>query len=46
MGVDSEGEEESLLPFSEEAELLGYDIELIQYLAQKVLVASIRPLEL
>lgn len=35
-----DGEIELLLPFSEEAELLQYDIELVQYIAQQVLIAS------
>lgn len=33
-----------LLPFSKEAELLGYDIDLIKYVAQQVLIASGRQL--
>jgi hypothetical protein len=39
-----DGDVDLLLPFSEEAELLGYDVELIQYVSQKVLVAASRPL--
>ena len=35
-----DGEVELLLPFSKEAELLYYDIELIQFLSQKVLIAA------
>jgi hypothetical protein len=35
-----------LLPFSEEAEALGLDIELIQYLAQRVLINRALPLRL
>lgn len=37
------GEFELLLPFSKEAEQLTYDIELVQYVAQKVLVAASTP---
>lgn len=42
----NEGELELLLPFSKEADLLDYDIELIQYVAQQVLIASSRELNL
>lgn len=38
-----DGNVELLLPFSEEAEQLMYDIELVQYLAQQVLVAGSAP---
>jgi len=41
-----EGDVELLLPFSKEAELLFHDIELIQYVAKKVLVAASAPLTL
>lgn len=41
-----EAEIELLLPFSKEAELLYYDIELIKFLAQKVLIASSTRLQL
>jgi hypothetical protein len=41
-----DGEVELLLPFSKEAELLFHDIELIQYVARKVLVAACAPLKL
>jgi len=42
--VDSRtGELELLLPFSKEAEQLSYDIELAQFLAQQVLIASSTP---
>jgi len=41
-----EGELELLLPFSKEAELLYYDIELIQYVARQVLIAASTPLRL
>lgn len=34
------GDTELLLPFSKEAEQLHYDIELIEYLAQRTLIAS------
>lgn len=40
----NEGEIELLLPFSKEADLLEYEIELIQYVAQQVLIASSREL--
>ncbi len=42
----SDGEVDLLLPFSKEAELLYFDIELIQYLARKVLIAGSSPLSL
>lgn len=45
-GESSEGEVELLLPFSKEAELLFYDIELMQYIARKVLIAAGAPLSL
>lgn len=45
-GEGSEGEVELLLPFSKEAELLFYDIELMQYVARKVLVSASAPLSL
>jgi hypothetical protein len=35
-----------MLPFSEEAEQLSFDIELVQYLARQVLIAGGRPLRL
>lgn len=35
-----------LLPFSKEAEALSFDIELIEYVAQRVLIASSNPLRL
>ncbi|WP_095162621.1 hypothetical protein [Pseudomonas sp. Irchel 3F5] len=37
---------ELLLPFSKEAELMHYDIELVQYVAQHVLIAGSRTLNL
>ncbi|MCQ8880272.1 hypothetical protein NQS96_00485 [Pseudoalteromonas shioyasakiensis] len=45
-GESSEGEVELLLPFSKEAELLFFDIELMQYLARKVLIAAGAPISL
>jgi hypothetical protein len=45
-GEGSEGEVELLLPFSKEAELLFYDIELMQYVARKILVSASAPLSL
>jgi len=45
-GESAEGEVELLLPFSKEAELLFHDIELIQYIARKVLIAAGVPLSL
>lgn len=38
-----DGDVELLLPFSPEAEQLSFDIELVQYLAQQVLVAGSTP---
>lgn len=38
------GEIELLLPFSKEAEQLHYDIELVQYIAQNVLISASAPL--
>lgn len=43
-GESSEGEVELLLPFSKEAELLFHDIELMKFVAQKVLIAASAPL--
>lgn len=37
-------EREPLLPFDREAAHLGHDVELVEFLAQKVLIASSRPL--
>ncbi|MCU7917130.1 MAG: hypothetical protein KZQ95_02085 [Candidatus Thiodiazotropha sp. (ex Epidulcina cf. delphinae)] len=45
-GESEDGEVELLLPFSKEAELLFYDIELMQYVARKVLIAAGAPLSL
>lgn len=39
-GEASNGEIELLLPFSKEADLLHHDIELIQFIARKVLIAA------
>ena len=39
-----DGSVELLLPFTPEAEQLAFDIELVQYLAQRVLIASSTPL--
>jgi len=38
------GQKELILPFSAEAQRLGFDIELVQFLARKVLVAAATPL--
>ncbi|MBD2294844.1 hypothetical protein H6G06_15470 [Anabaena sphaerica FACHB-251] len=35
-----------ILPFSKEAQKLGYDIELVQFIARKVLIACSKPLTL
>lgn len=43
---DDETEVTLLLPNSEEADSLGYDIELVQFIAQRVLIANSRPLSL
>lgn len=43
---DGEAELELLLPYTEEADKLNYDIELIQFLSQKVLICSSTPLKL
>ncbi|QZO11377.1 hypothetical protein [Pseudoalteromonas piscicida] len=43
---DGETELELLLPYTEEAENLSYDIELVQFLAQKVLICSSIPVRL
>lgn len=32
-----------ILPFSRESELLDHDIDVVQFLAQRVLIASSRP---
>ncbi|MCP4395998.1 MAG: hypothetical protein GY801_01630 [bacterium] len=45
-GESTKGEVELLLPFSKKAGLLFHDVELIQYLARKVLVAASAPLSL
>jgi hypothetical protein len=43
---DSGGKTELILPFSKEAQQLGYDIELIEFIARQVLIASSMPLEI
>jgi hypothetical protein len=45
-GGGHEAEVELLLPFSKEAELLYFDIELIQYVARQVLIAASTPIGL
>lgn len=42
----NEGDIDLLLPFSEEADLLEFDIELIQYVSRQVLIASSRELNI
>jgi hypothetical protein len=42
--ASGEGEVELLLPFSQEADLLYYEIDLLQYIARQVLIASSAPL--
>ena len=44
-GTD-EGDIELLLPFSNEAEQLYFDIDLVQYVAQQVLIAASSPLKM
>lgn len=43
---DGEAELELLLPYTEEAEKLNFDIELVQFIAQKVLICSSTPVRL
>jgi hypothetical protein len=45
-GGGQEANVELLLPFSKEAESLYFDIELIQYIARKVLIAASAPIRL
>ena len=45
-GDHEEGEIELLLPYSDEAEQLGYDIDLIKFVAQKVLIVSSKSLNI
>jgi hypothetical protein len=45
-GDGFDGEVELLLPFSKEADLLYNDIQLMQYVARKVLIAAGAPLEI
>ncbi len=40
------GQSDLLLPFSKEAQYLGFDIELVRFIARKVLIASSRPFTL
>ncbi len=42
--ADSGDQRESILPFSKEAQQLGHDIELVEFLARRVLVATGTPL--
>lgn len=43
-GHEHEGDVELLLPFSKEADLLFHDIELLQYIARRVLISASSPL--
>ena len=45
-GETNENEVDLLLPFSKEAELLYYDIELLHFIAKKVLIAASAPISL
>lgn len=45
-GESIDGEVDLLLPFSKEAELLFYDIELMQYVARQVLISASTPMSL
>jgi hypothetical protein len=42
----SEGDIDLLLPFSKEAQQLYYDIDLVQYIAQQVLIAASSPIKI
>ncbi|MFC4690933.1 hypothetical protein ACFO5T_10880 [Dokdonia genika] len=42
----SEGDFEVLLPYSNEVKKMNYDIELIEFIARKVLITSSRPIKL
>jgi hypothetical protein len=44
--TERSGESKLLLPFSKEAELLNFDIELVQHVARQVLIAASIPLDL
>src|SRR5260370_10729869 len=43
--VHTKGDENPILPFTKEAEALNYDVELIQYIAQQVLIANSKLLQ-
>jgi hypothetical protein len=45
-GDSLSAEVEPVLPFSKEAEQLSFDIDLVQYLARKVLIAGSRPFQI
>src|SRR5690606_9786210 len=42
----SEGDFEVLLPYSNEVKKMDYDIELIEFIARKVLITSSRPIKI
>jgi hypothetical protein len=44
--LEDGGGEDMILPFSKEADLLIDDVELIQFLARRVLIASSAPLKI
>ncbi len=44
-GESGDVENEPILPFSDEAELLYHDIALVQYIARQVLIRASRPLQ-
>jgi hypothetical protein len=46
IGAGEGGDGELLLPFSKESELMYFDIDLIQYVAQQVLIAASSPLRI
>jgi hypothetical protein len=45
-GANRDEESDLILPFSSEAERLHHDIELVRYIAQKVLISSSSPLQI
>jgi len=45
-GSESGSAAEVILPFSNEAKKLSHDIDLVKFLARKVLIATARPLAL
>jgi hypothetical protein len=45
-GEGRNGEVELLLPFSKQAEQMHYDIELVEYVAQRTLISSSSPLQI